>query len=155
MLTVYRTSLFKGASYTIFRPTGLNDKWPETSRPIFSQGDVAVGRINRKDVSKILVDCVTESSATGKTFEAFSIEGYSPASGIQNAMKMMRPDTEEITPDTLASTYTTMQQLLPGEKQDASALALGQTYEELDKGKEGRFGAKGAENTDAVQRPSS
>ena len=66
MLTVYRPSLFKGAPYTICRPTGLNDKWPETSRPILSQGDVAVGRINRKDVSKILVDCVTESSATGK-----------------------------------------------------------------------------------------
>ena len=66
MLTVYRPSLFEGAPYTICRPTGLNDKWPENSRPIFSQGDVAVGRINRKDVSKILVDCVTESSATGK-----------------------------------------------------------------------------------------
>ena len=146
----------KGTPYAIFRPTGLNDKWPENSRPIFSQGDVAVGRINRKDVSKILVDCVTESSATGKTFEAFTVEGYPPASGIKNALKMMRPDTEEITPDTLACTYATMQQLLPGEKQDASALAMGQTYEQLDRDEEGRLGARGAENAEAAApKPSS
>jgi hypothetical protein len=55
----------------------LNDSWPSGSRPIFSQGDVAVGRINRKDVATILADCIDTPEASGKTFEGFSIEGYS------------------------------------------------------------------------------
>jgi hypothetical protein len=43
-----------------------------------------------------------------------------------------------------------MQQLLPGEKQDAAALAMGQTYEQLDKGETGRLGARGTENAEAA-----
>ena len=56
----------KGVPYAIFRPTGLNDDWPTNSRPVFSQGDVAVGRIHRKDVSKILSDCLTAPEAVGE-----------------------------------------------------------------------------------------
>jgi hypothetical protein len=49
-----------------------------------------------------------------------------------------------------------MQQLLPGEKQDAAALAMGQTYEQLDSGKTGRLGKKGEENAEAAApKPSS
>ena len=46
----------------------------------------------------------------------------------------------------LQATYDIMQQLLPGEKQDAAALAMGQTYEQLDRNEEGRFGARGTED---------
>jgi len=65
-------------------------------------------------------------------------------------------DEEGIPDETLAATYAMMQQLLPGEKQDASKLAMGQTYEELDKGEMGRLGPKGRENAEAVApKPSS
>ena len=42
-----------GCRYAIVRPTGLNDQWPP-ARPIYSQGDVAVGRICRSDVAAVL-----------------------------------------------------------------------------------------------------
>jgi hypothetical protein len=49
-----------------------------------------------------------------------------------------------------------MQQLLPGEKQDSANIALGQTYEQLDKGEEGRFGKRGEERVERVaMKPSS
>lgn len=58
--------------------------------------------------------------------------------------------------DAILSTYTTLQQLLPGETQDAAALAMGQTYEQLDKNEEGRLGARGEENAQrAAPKPSS
>lgn len=38
-----------------------------------------------------------------------------------------------------------LQQMLPGEKQQSAALAMGQTYEQLDKGETGRFGERGNE----------
>jgi hypothetical protein len=41
-----------------------------------------------------------------------------------------------------------MQQLLPGERQDAAALAMGQTYEQLDEGKTGRLGKRGEEDVE-------
>ena len=52
-----------GASYVIVRPCGLNDKWP-SGRPIMSQGDVAVGRINRGDVAQLLTSMVCSLTAT-------------------------------------------------------------------------------------------
>lgn len=140
-----------GTPYCIFRPTGLNEDWPVGSRPIFSQGDVAVGRINRKDVAKILVDCVFTKESVGKTFEAFSIEGYPPAEDISMALGRLRLDSEgPMSEDALAASYSAMQQLLPGEKQDPSQLAMGQTYEQLDKGETGRLGEKGEENAEAA-----
>ncbi len=36
----------KGVKYCIVQPTGLHDSWPLGACPLFSQGDVAVGRIN-------------------------------------------------------------------------------------------------------------
>jgi hypothetical protein len=49
-----------------------------------------------------------------------------------------------------------MQQLLPGERQDSAALAMGQTYEQLDKGEVGRLGRRGEEDAEAaVPKPSS
>ena len=55
-----------GVDYCIVRPAGLNDNWPAGSRPVFSQGDVAVGRINRKDVAKVLVDVLFSSRGNWK-----------------------------------------------------------------------------------------
>lgn len=137
--------------YAIFRPTGLNDKWQAGARPIFSQGDVAVGRINRKDVATILADCVNTKEAVGKTFEAFTIEGCLPASSISTALGRLTMDSKgPISVDALYATYSNMQQLLPGEKQDSAALAMGQTYEQLDEGETGRLGKRGMENAEGA-----
>jgi len=142
-----------GVEYCIFRPGGLNDKWSPNQRPIFSQGDVAVGRINRQDVAKILVDCLSTPEATGKTFEGISVansEGYyPPAPSIGPALRRLTLDSENggkgPSEEVVRATYAIMQQLLPGEKQDAAQLAMGQTYEQLDKGEEGRLGERGTE----------
>lgn len=140
-----------GADYCILRPGGLNDKWPEGSRPVFSQGDIAVGRINRKDVARILVDVITRPESTGKTFEVITLCGYPPAKDIGTALAKLMPDCEGIpSDDVLAATYSIMQQLLPGETQDAAALAMGQTYEQLDRDQVGRLGKRGEENAEAV-----
>ncbi|KAL9187312.1 hypothetical protein ACHAXT_001415 [Thalassiosira profunda] len=142
-----------GVEYCIFRPGGLNDSWPTNSRPVFSQGDVAVGRINRKDVAKILVDLLSTPEATGKTFEGVSVansEGYyPPAPSLGTALGRLELDSANDgkgpSEEVVRATYALMQQLLPGEKQDAASLAMGQTYEQLDKDEEGRLGEKGTE----------
>lgn len=146
-----------GVPYCIFRPTGLNDQWPIHSRPIFSQGDVAVGRIHRKDVAKILVDCLILPEAMGKTFEGFTVEGYTPATSISTALGRLRLDSDgPMSMEALYATYCNLQQLLPGEKQDAAALAMGQTYEQYDKDETGRLGQRGSENAQAAApKPSS
>jgi uncharacterized protein YbjT (DUF2867 family) len=146
-----------GVDYCIVRPAGLNDNWPAGSRPIFSQGDVAVGRINRKDVAEILVDVLTEPEAVGKTFEVISIAGYPKALSFSQTLSRLIPDKDGLPSlDSVAATYMAMQQILPGEKQDSAALAMGQTYEELDQGKTGRLGKRGEEKFEtAAPRPSS
>ena len=142
-----------GVDYCIFRPCGLNDKWSPNQRPIFSQGDIAVGRINRQDVAKILVDLLSTPEATGKTFEAVTIansEGYyPPATSIGPALDRLQLDSDNggngPSEDVVRATYAVMQQLLPGEKQEANKLAMGQTYEQLDKDEQGRLGERGTE----------
>ena len=143
-----------GVDYTIFRPCGLNDKWSPKQRPIFSQGDIAVGRINREDVASILVELLSTPEATGKTFEAVTIansqEGYyPPAASIGPALSRLALDSDNggngPSEDVVRATYAVMQQLLPGEKQEAQLLAMGQTYEQLDKEEEGRLGKRGTE----------
>jgi hypothetical protein len=118
---------------------------------VFSQGDVAVGRINRQDVAKILVDVLSTPEATGKTFEAITLAGYPPATSIDPALAKLRTDKEGLPSlESIEATYTAMQQLLPGEKQDSVKIAVGQTYEQLDKGEEGRFGPRDNENVEQV-----
>lgn len=143
-----------GVDYTIFRPCGLNDKWSAGQRPIFSQGDIAVGRINRQDVATILVDLLSTPEATGKTFETVTVansEGYYPpnAQGIGAAIGRLQLDSENggtgPSEDVVRATYALMQQLIPGEKQEPQSLAMGQTYEQLDKEEEGRLGKRGTE----------
>ena len=140
------------ANYCIVRPAGLNDNWPAGSRPLFSQGDVAVGRINRKDVASILVDVLSTPEATGKTFETVAVAGYPKPPSLGPVLDRLYKDGEEPSnaEDIAYATYTTMQQLLPGELQDSAALAMGQTYEQLDKGEMGRLGKRGQENAEAA-----
>jgi hypothetical protein len=146
-----------GVPYCIVRPAGLNDNWPIGSRPVFSQGDVAVGRINRKDVASLLVDVLATPGATGKTFEVITLSGYPPANSIGPALERLKKDNEGLPNlETIAATYSAMQQLLPGEKQDSANIAMGQTYEQLDKNAEGRLGPRGEERVQEVaMKPSS
>jgi hypothetical protein len=128
-----------GTPYCIIRSVGLRDDWPTNSRPIFSQGDVAAGRINPKDLAHILVQALLTPAATGKTFEVATLQGYPPGMG-PDAMtaalsKLHRDDDdqgESLSMDHVTATYNIMQQLLPGETQDTTALVMGQSYEELD-----------------------
>lgn len=152
--------------YCIVRPCGLKNEeseWRSNSRPVVSQGDVAVGRINRKDVASLLIDvCLNQPDATGKTFEVFSVQNYPKPISLSSILQPLVPDNADGTPyipdfSVLQATYQTLQQLLPGETQDASALAMGQTYEQLDRNEEGRLGKRGQENLQqsGVYQPSS
>eukprot|EP00537_Pseudo-nitzschia_pungens_P003503 CAMPEP_0172373324 /NCGR_PEP_ID=MMETSP1060-20121228/51164_1 /TAXON_ID=37318 /ORGANISM="Pseudo-nitzschia pungens, Strain cf. cingulata" /LENGTH=433 /DNA_ID=CAMNT_0013099625 /DNA_START=182 /DNA_END=1483 /DNA_ORIENTATION=- len=142
-----------GVNYCIVRPCGLNDdeKWPSGARPVFSQGDVAVGRINRSDVARVLCDVLGLPESCNKTFEVIGLGGYPPPRTIGPALERLRGDSEPPLSDVeVEAMYTMCQQLLPGERQDAAALAMGQTYEQLDKGETGRLGERGKENVGAA-----
>jgi uncharacterized protein YbjT (DUF2867 family) len=144
-----------GVNYCIVRPGGLNDDWPAGSRPILSQGDLAVGRICRQDVATLLVDVLSAEEASGKTFEVIAVADYLPPRNIAPALNRLKLDKDGLpTMQELHITYGIMQQLLPGERQDAAALAMGQTYEQLDKGETGRLGERGKENAEeAAPKP--
>lgn len=128
------------------RPCGLNDDWPSGCRPVFSQGDVAVGRINRKDVARILVDVASSPAACGKTFELFSLSGYAPPTSIVPLLHKLGSDSEGLSEEVIENTYNLVQQFLPGEEQDSASLAMGQTYEQYDEGETGRLGERGSED---------
>merc|ERR1711972_423308 len=103
-----------------------------------------------------------EPDAVGKTMEMFSVAGYpKPAEGYARALAPLLKDSDHglcgslqrvarllwrrgVTP-TDEATYGLLQQLLPGEAQDSARLAMGQTYEQLDRGEEGRLGPRGNE----------
>ncbi len=139
-----------GVDYCIVKPCGLNDNWPAGARPVFSQGDVAVGRINRQDLAKILCDVLSLPEASQKTFEVIGLAGYPPPLGIGPALQRLKLDSQKLSESEVEANYAVAQQLLPGEKQDAAALAMGQTYEQLDKGETGRLGERGKENVGAA-----
>lgn len=140
------------SSYCIVRPCGLNDNFPVGSRPLFSQGDVAVGRNHRQDVAKVLVEVLTIPEACRKTFEMISIAGYPSGDTIQSSISRLKNDDEisMLSDETIYASYAIMQQLLPGEIQDSAALAMGQTYEQLDVGETGRLGERGKEDLSKV-----
>jgi uncharacterized protein YbjT (DUF2867 family) len=141
-----------GVPYCIVRPCGLNDNWPVGSRPVFSQGDVAVGRIHRQDVAQILVDVLSIPEATGKTFEVVGLAGYPRPTSLRPVLERMYTDKDmsQLSEEFVYANYATAQQLLPGEKQDSAALAMGQTYEQLDRSITGRLGERGTENAEAA-----
>ena len=145
-----------GIPYCIVRPSGLNDNWPAGSRPIVSQGDVAVGRICRKDVAKVLVDVLSIPEAVDKTFEVMTVADYPPPRSLRPALRRISADGDAVLEAMVEATYHVMQQLLPGEKQAANELAMGQTYEQLDKGETGRLGPRGQEKAvEAAPQPTS
>jgi hypothetical protein len=126
-------------------------------RPVFSQGDVAVGRINRKDVACILADVLSTREATGKTFEVITLAGYPPADSIAPALNRLRKDTEGLPNERFwmlrtslcSNCYLVKNKILPN-------IALGQTYEQMDQNEQGRFGPRGAEKVEKVAlKPSS
>lgn len=125
-----------GAPYCIVRPTGLKDTWP-AGRPILSQGDVAVGRTNPDDLAEVLVSCLEEPHAAGKTFEMFTMTGY-PAGALGTALEALASDKAPPSEAAVEASYRVLQQMLPGEQQDATKLEMGRTYEEVDAGKVGR-----------------
>ena len=142
--------------YCIVRPSGLNDEWPAGSRPLLSQGDVAVGRICRADVATVMVDVLSAPEAVGKTFEVTAVADYPPPRSLRPVLRRLVPDGTPLDETAVTATYQVLQQLLPGEKQAANELAMGQTYEQLDKGETGRFGKRGEENLNEVpMQPSS
>lgn len=125
-----------GAPYCVVRPTGLkfDDTWP-AARPILSQGDVAVGRTNPEDLADVLVRVLDEAAAEGKTFEMFTLAGYPAARSFTPALEMLHSDrAPPLDEAVVEATYSTLQQLLPGEEQDATKLEMGQTYEQVDSG---------------------
>ena len=87
----------------------------------------------------------------GKTFEAFTLAGYAPPPSIRGLLETISKDDEGLpSPQVLKATYSAMQQLLPGEKQDAASLAMGQTYEQLDRDEAGRLGQRGTEDAESA-----
>mmetsp|Transcript_72038 Transcript_72038/g.206773 ORF Transcript_72038/g.206773 Transcript_72038/m.206773 type:complete len:387 (-) Transcript_72038:73-1233(-) len=154
-----------GAPYVILRPTGLRDDSP-VGRPLLSQGDFAVGRTSRVDLASMLVALLDEPSSTGKTVEMLSVAGYPKPVGYASALAPLLRDAELGLAGRLRrgvarllrgggasaadeAKYGLLQQLLPGENQDSASLAMGQTYEQNDKGQEGRLGPRGEERVPA------
>ena len=131
-----------GVPYCIVRPTGLKDDWPQ-GRAVLSQGDVAVGRTNPLDLADVLVSALEEPEADGKTFEMFTLAGY-PAGGLGGVLGDLAPDGEAsfrqgepmrlLDEAAVEAQYRVLQQLLPGEQQDATKLEMGRTYEQVDAG---------------------
>lgn len=138
--------------YCVVRPTGLkfdDSEWPR-GRTLFSQGDVAVGRMNANDLASNLVDLLTEPSATGKTFECVTLAGYPPPKSITTVLEKLETDaTINNDSEGVYASFQLMQQLLPGEEQDATRLEMGKTYEQVDRGEVDR--ARGAAPTEREQ----
>lgn len=142
--------------YTIVRPTGLNDDWPQ-GRVILSQGDLAVGRISRLDVAATLASLAVDVPADlskGKTFECFSIAGYQAPRSLNAQLERLTVDSDPQRDSQMAldATYAILQQLVPGESLRPQDLAMGQTYEQLDVGETGRLGKRGEENVPTFVR---
>ena len=124
-----------GVPYCVVRPTGLKDEWPQ-GRPILSQGDVAVGRTAPGDLARVLVDVLSEPASSGKTFEMFTLAGYpAPRDGLTAALEALALDADGALDEAhVEASYKLLQQLLPGEEQDATKLEMGRTYEQVDRG---------------------
>eukprot|EP00635_Sarcinochrysidales_sp_CCMP3193_P014543 CAMPEP_0118913922 /NCGR_PEP_ID=MMETSP1166-20130328/14506_1 /TAXON_ID=1104430 /ORGANISM="Chrysoreinhardia sp, Strain CCMP3193" /LENGTH=342 /DNA_ID=CAMNT_0006853487 /DNA_START=39 /DNA_END=1067 /DNA_ORIENTATION=- len=144
-------------NYCVVRPTGLNDDWPD-GRLVVSQGDLAVGRCNRRTLAAFLADVavnIDPQLTDGKTFECFALAGYPPPRDYTLQLDRLRTDSEasedkeDAKEDALDATYALLQQLVPGETLQPNALAMGQTYEQLDRNETGRLGQRGLEATPA------
>ena len=130
--------------YSIVRPCGLSSDWPR-GRQVLCQGDVAVGRTNRQSLAKLLVRLLAEPLATRKTFETFTLANYPEPRGYSDQLRRMLDDGDSIDEECVQTEYNLLQQLLPGELLTPQNLAMGQTYEQLDKSEPGRLGERGKE----------
>ena len=139
-----------GCKYSIVRPCGLTENW-SAGRPIISQGDVAVGRTTRPDVAKFLVSVLKEPKAVSKTFEFFAVPGYPYPRDFSIQFDRLKNDIgdndygQSMDDKQIEVEYAILQQLVPGETLQPNALAMGQTYEQLDKDEVGRLGKRGDE----------
>lgn len=170
-------------NYVIVRPTGLNDKHPINSRPVLSQGDVAVGRINRRDVASFMIDMLFAPMAFQKTFEVVAIPNLPVPRAYTDQLSRLDVDEIEellaleeesslgdveikgtainepipvsekdlIKEAELEATYKILQQIVPGEILRPNELAMGQTYEQLDKKETGRLGKRGVEEAPIME----
>jgi hypothetical protein len=106
------------------------------------QGDVAVGRINREDVADVLTQMLFEPHASGKTLETIAIPGYPKPLSLDLQLSRLQADTTMAAVDArtqeavLDAQYALLQQLVPGETMQPNQLAMGQTYEQLDRGEQ-------------------
>ncbi|XRB19559.1 NAD(P)-bd_dom domain-containing protein [Pseudoscourfieldia marina] len=147
-----------GISYAIVRPVGLkdDDSWPP-ARPVLAQGDVLVGRANRRDVADVLIAAATLPECEGKTFEMATITGYPPNDeGLAPSADLLKTDKERVAMGEdlglgaveydatsageafVDANRIAASQLLPGMTQDATKLEMGRTYEQLDRGEVNR-----------------
>jgi len=141
-----RAAMSKTKRYAIVRPCGLNDKCPP-GRALLSQGDVAVGRICKPDAAKLLVDTLFEPAACGRTFEALALPGFESPSSLDDQLRRLKLDSEPpADEDALFAVYSLLQQIVPGETMRPNQLAMGQSYEQLDRGETGRLGERGSES---------
>jgi len=99
---------------------------------VFSQGDVAVGRTNPGDLAKVLVDALKEPHATYKTFEMMTLTGYQAPRSLSRPLAAVSRDGRRRRK--ADEGYAILQQLLPGEEQDATKLEMGRSYEAVDSG---------------------
>ena len=130
--------------YSIVRPCGLNSDWPR-GRQVLCQGDVAVGKTNRESLAKLLVRLLVEPLAASKTFETFTLANYPEPRGYSDQLGRLVGDGESIDEESIQIEYNLLQQLLPGELLKPQEIAMGQTYEQLDKGEPGILGQRGKE----------
>lgn len=77
-----------------------------------------------------------------------AVTDYPPPRSLRPALRRLVPDGEAPSEEMVQATYHVLQQLLPGEKQAANELAMGQTYEQLDKDETGRLGPRGEEKVE-------
>lgn len=139
-----------GVPYSIVRPVGLKSdaEWAP-GRPLISQGDVAVGRANYRDVADTMISAAFAYEAHGKTFEMITLQGYMPPTdGLKSVFSRLVSDSQrsehgedlgfgEAPADSpgelwVDAQYHIMMQLLPGQIQDPTRLEMGRKYEEVD-----------------------
>ena len=100
-----------GAPYTVVRSCGLNEAQPR-GRYVLTCGDVAAGRISRKDLAELLIDALTEPSALGKTFEVFTVAGL-PKQSLGGVLATLPSDSGSDSPAPSTETYNLVKQLRP------------------------------------------
>ena len=101
-----------GLPYCVVRPCGINDELRD-GRLVLSTGDVATGRISRDDLTALLVSVLSEPSASGKTFEAFTVPGLAKSPIAPILAELPRDDDSYGSPPPEQEAYQVLRQLSP------------------------------------------